>query len=80
MTRFVVDLGDLKMSKEAQMALSTDLQKTALAHLAGIRFEDPFITKFPRDWWGLIARKDFEGLLDGEKILGRAFLTAKGAM
>ena len=80
MTRFVVDLGDIALSKETQSAIAGDLQKVVLGHIAGMRYEQPFITKFPREWWGLVARLNFDHLLDAEKQLGRAFLTAKGAL
>ena len=80
MTRFVVDLGDVALSKEAHSAIAGDIQKLVLGHLAGLRFEQPFITKFPRDWYGLIARLTFDGILEGEKLVNRSFLTAKGQM
>lgn len=80
MTRFVVDLGDIALPKDTQVALNADIQKLVLGHLAGMRFDQPFVTKFPRDWWGLIARPDFDRLFEGEKQLNRAFIAAKAAL
>lgn len=80
MPRFVVDIGDIEMSQELQEIISADLQKTVLAHVAKLRWDEPFIVKFPKDWWGLILRKRFEAMLDGEKLVQRAFLTAEGSM
>lgn len=80
MTRFVVDLGDIALSKETQAAISGDMQKLVLGHLAGMRYDQPFVTKFPRDWWGLVARHDFDMLFDAEKQLNRAFVTARAAL
>jgi hypothetical protein len=70
MPRFVIDLGDIEMSPEAQASLNGDLQKVALGHLAGLRYEKPFAIRFPRDWLGLILRRDFEHIFGIEKELG----------
>lgn len=80
MTRFVVDLGDIALSKEAQAAISADIQKVALSHIANLHSERPHVIRFPRDWWGFILRQDFEALLDGEKALGRGILQTAGRM
>lgn len=80
MTRFVVDLGDIALSKEAQAAISADMQKVALSHIANLHSEKPYVLRFPRDWWGFILRQDFEALLDGEKALGRGLLQTAGRM
>jgi hypothetical protein len=76
MTRFVVDLGDIALSKDVQAAISADIQKVALAHIAGLPVENPFAIHFPRDWWGFILRQDFETLLKGERELGSILKTA----
>lgn len=76
MTRFVVDLGDIALTKDAQAAISADMQKVALAHIAGLNVPKPIAIHFPRDWWGFILRQDFEGLLKGEKELGSILQTA----
>lgn len=70
MPRFVVDLGDVEMSAEAQSALNRDIQKVALGHLAELKMERPIAVKFPHDWVGLIARLDFDRLAAVEKELG----------
>ena len=80
MTRFVVDLGDIALSKEAQAAISADMQKVALAHIAGLDVGNPYVIRFPRDWWGFILRQDFEAMLEGEKMLGRGILQTAGRM
>lgn len=67
MPRFVIDLGDIEMSPEAQAGLNGDLQKVALSHVAGLKFEKPFAVRFPWEWLGLILRRDFDGLLRAEK-------------
>ncbi len=70
MARFVVDLGDIKMSKEAQAELNDALQRTALKHIAGMRFEDPLAVKFPGPIiWGIIIRPDFDRVFQAEKQL-----------
>ena len=80
MTRFVVDLGDIALSKDVQAAINADMQKVALAHIAGHAPADPHVVLFPRDWWGFILRQDFEALLEGEKALQRGILQTKGRM
>ena len=79
MTRFVVDLGDVALSKDAAAALNAEIQKVALTHIAGIH-EKPIAIRFPRDWWGLIMRQDFEALLEGQKSLERGLLQTAGRM
>jgi hypothetical protein len=80
MTRFVVDLGDIALSKDAQAALNADIQKVALAHIAGLNLDKPHVFRFPREWWGFILREDFEAMLEGEKALGRGLLQTAGRM
>ena len=67
MPRFVIDLGTVEMSTDDQLRLSTDLQKVAISHLAGLKFNEPIALKFPREWLGLIAHQTFEGLQLEEK-------------
>lgn len=78
MTRFVVDLGDIELPEDTRMSIAQDLQKTALAHVAKLRFEDPISIKFPKEWWGLIARKHLDALLDGEAVLQKNLFSARG--
>lgn len=78
MTRFVVDLGDIDMPQDMQLSIAQDLQKTALAHVAKLRFEDPIAIKFPKEWWGLIAHKNLDALLDGEAVLQKNLFSARG--
>ncbi len=73
MPRFVIDLGDVEMSKADELALGADLQKTALGYVAGLRFQEPFVVRFPWEWLGIILRRDFEGLKVGEQALNKAF-------
>ncbi len=73
MARFVIDLGDVDMSKKAQAELNEKLQSTALAHVAGLRFEKPIAVRFPGPIiWGIILRPDFDGLRGAEKQLEEA--------
>ena len=44
-----------------------------LGHIAGLRIDKPILSKFPKEWIGLIARYNIEHLLDGEKQLNQAF-------
>lgn len=78
MTRFVVDLGDLDLPEDTRMSIAQDLQKTALAHIARIKFKDPFAIKFPKDWWGLIVRPDIGILLEAEGVLQKNIFSARG--
>ncbi|WP_128514446.1 hypothetical protein [Tabrizicola thermarum] len=78
MTRFVVDLGDLDLPEDTRMSIAQDLQKTALAHIARIKFKDPFAIKFPKDWWGLIVRPDIGNLLEAEGVLQKNIFSARG--
>lgn len=67
MPRFVIDLGDIDMPPEQVQAINADLQKTALGHLTGIRFERPIAVRFPWEWLGLIARLDIDRVTAAEK-------------
>lgn len=78
MTRFVVDLGDLDLPEDTRMTIAEDLQKTALAHISRIKFQDPFAIKFPKDWWGLIVRPDIGNLLESEGLLQKTIFAARG--
>lgn len=68
MPRFVIDLGDVPMDRDSEEELNMELQKTALAFLADIRVDKPFVTRFPREWLGIIIRPDIDIL---NKDLGR---------
>ncbi|HMO06749.1 MAG TPA: hypothetical protein PKD10_03750 [Paracoccaceae bacterium] len=67
MPRFVIDLGDIDMPAETVQAINADLQKTALSHLTGLKFERPIAVRFPREWLGLIARLDLDRIQFAEK-------------
>lgn len=62
MPRFVIDLGDIDMSPEDVQQLNGSLQKVALGHLAGMKFEKPVVVHFPWEWLGIILRRDFDHL------------------
>ena len=62
MTRFVVDLGDVKLSKEAEHSLNSAIQEIAIKHISASRFEKPFQVWFPPHWYGIIIRPDFDDL------------------
>lgn len=71
MPRFVIDLGDLDMSKADQDALAGDLQKLALGRVADLRFEKPIGIYFPRDWWGLILDPNWDGIFGRAEAIGK---------
>ncbi len=71
MPRFVVDLGDIPMSKSEEIALSDEIQRVAMAHVARLRFDQPIAVRFPWEWLGIILRKDIAVLLDAEKALNK---------
>ena len=74
MARFVIDLGDVKLSRDAEQELASELQKVALGHVAssgaGRIVEQPFAVRFPHEWLGLILRERFEDVLQIEKQFG----------
>lgn len=72
MARFVVDLGDVKLPKEKEMAIAHSIQRAALAELAGLPLPGPFVSHFPRDWLGFILRKELGALEAAEKQIGQA--------
>jgi len=71
MTRFVIDLGGVKLSREAQQELTSELQSVALAKVAadgaGSIVDQPFALRFPIEWQGLILRDKLDDLLKVEK-------------
>jgi hypothetical protein len=73
MARFVVDLGDIEMSRDAQAEIAGDIQKAVLAHIARLEVDRPFVTKFPKEWWGLVMHDHLEGLIEREKLTVKAF-------
>lgn len=62
MTRFVVDLGDLKISDELKGSIAADIQSAVLTRLGA----QPSVAKraiyLPREWMGLVLREKFEDL------------------
>lgn len=76
MTRFVVDLGDIKLSRDMQATISEDIQKTVLGHVARLKLDKPFVTKFPKEWWGLIMHDQFDGIFELEAFNQKAFFSA----
>ena len=73
MPRFVIDTGDIEMSKEDTVALQTELQQVTMGHVARLGFDKPFGVKFPREWWGIILHPDLERLPEIEADLGKRF-------
>ena len=67
MPRFVIDLGDIEMSPEDVQALNGHLQKTALSHLTGLKFERPIAIHFPWEWLGIVMRRDFEHIFKAQE-------------
>ncbi|WP_089993307.1 hypothetical protein [Cognatiyoonia koreensis] len=71
MPRFVIDTGDIDMSKEDVMLLQSDLQSTTLGHIAKLGYEKPWVTKFPRHWYGIILHPDLQGIPGLEEDIGK---------
>lgn len=71
MTRFVVDLGDLEISKATEAQISQNIQKTVLASLADLKLDNPFVIGFPYPWPGFIWRRDFDQFKVAEKELSK---------
>ena len=67
MPRFVIDLGDIDMSSEDVQLLNRDLQKTALSHLSGLKFERPIALHFPWEWLGIVLRRDFDHIFKAQE-------------
>ncbi len=70
MARYIVDTGDLKMDRDSELELQSDIQRLVLGHVARTGFEKPWVTKFPRDWYGIILHPDLDPLLEREKEWG----------
>ncbi len=73
MTKFVVDLGDIKMSKATQAHISTSIQKSVLANLADLQIDGPSVIGFPIEWRGLIIRRDLDQFKIGEQQVAKQF-------
>jgi hypothetical protein len=71
MARFVVDLGGIEMSEKAEAQLADDIQRAVLSQIAKADIKIPVAIKFPREWYGIILRPDFDGLPGLEKEIGR---------
>lgn len=71
MARFVIDLGNVELSRDAEQELASQLQKVALGAVAaagaGKIVEQPFAIRFPREWLGLILRERLDDILQVEK-------------
>ena len=63
MPRFVIDLGDIEMTGEAQRALRHALQKVALSHVAAQRTDIPFALRCPPGWLGAILRREVDSMI-----------------
>jgi hypothetical protein len=74
MTRFVVDLGNFKLSSAQKDAISADIQGAVLAHLGKTGGNDAALSKFagliPPGWRGLILREHIAELEAANKQVG----------
>lgn len=80
MTRFVGDVGDLKLSKIQTERISNTIQRAVLGHLAdddGWCGTPPFVIHFPHPWPGLILRPNIDQVMIAEKALEKT-LAAHG--
>ena len=80
MPRFVIDLGDVELSSDASQRLGNELQKVALSHISGMGSLDALAIRFPREWVGLIARKDFESLKAVDKEIHAGIGKVQGGL
>lgn len=71
MARFVVDTGDIDISKEDQVLLQQGMQQLVLSHVARLGFDKPFAVKFPREWYGIILHPELDRLRDIEMDIGK---------
>lgn len=63
MTRFVVDLGSLKLDDNQKLAVSSAIQSAVLSTLANQKVAtNKFAGFIPPDWRGLILREKFADL------------------
>ncbi len=71
MARFVIDTGDIDMSKEDVMEMQSDLQKVTLGYIAKLGYEKPFVTRFPREWYGIFLRGGLDDIAGIEQQIGK---------
>lgn len=57
-TRFVVDFGEIEMTKQTRQHIEKKIQSAALSALGEIDFQGDFVARFPRDWFGGIIVLD----------------------
>ncbi|MEF3366403.1 hypothetical protein V3H18_07635 [Methylocystis sp. 9N] len=62
MTRFVVDLGDLKISDELKGSIAADIQGAVLTRLGAQPSLGKRVVYLPREWMGFVLREKFEDL------------------
>lgn len=71
MARFVIDLGNIELSRDDEQEARRIAAKVALGKVAaagaGKIVEQPLALRFPREWLGLILRERFEDVLQVEK-------------
>lgn len=73
MTRFVIDIGDIEISKEDHLEIQSELQAVTLRHISKAGFDKPFVVKFPRDWYGAILNPDLDRIEGLERDIGSLF-------
>lgn len=72
MTRLVIDLGDIQMTRETEAQLADQAQQLALSYVAKADIKGPLAVQFPIDWIGIIVRPDFERLEKDVARVGEA--------
>ncbi|MCC3246808.1 hypothetical protein LG047_16040 [Methylocystis sp. WRRC1] len=77
MTRFVVDLGNLKLSDEQKQSIEASIQDVVMSHLGEIGDRPRRPTYFPPEWLGLIIRERFEELGDSVAEIGKFALRGR---
>ncbi len=71
MARFVIDTGEVDMSKEDVMSLQVELQQVTLSHVAKLGIDKPWVTKFPREWLGIVLRGGLDEVFGIEQEIGK---------
>ncbi len=71
-SRFVVDLGDIDLSREEEKELNHALQTTVMKKVATFDTDLPIAVRFPVEWLGIVIGPDFERLEAGIGEVSRA--------
>jgi len=63
--KFIVDFGDIEMSREVRNGIEKEIQSAVLSAVAEMDFEGDLVARFPiGKWGGIILRREFVSRLD----------------